>query len=73
MTYPTQGVNDDEFFAQLVSGEFTGRRESFIHISPASPQWIFGFLVTKLYLISTLLYHIRYIYSKIAQYNVHFE
>jgi hypothetical protein len=53
MTYPTQGVNDDEFFAQLVSGEFTGRRESFIHISPASPQWIFGFVVTKLYLISS--------------------
>ena len=51
-TYPTQGVNDDEFFAQLVSGEFTGRNESFTHISPASPQWFFGSLVTKFYLIS---------------------
>ena len=50
-TYPTQGVNDDEFFAQLVSGEFTGTRESFTHISPASPQWFFGFLLTKFYLI----------------------
>jgi hypothetical protein len=50
-TYPTQGVNDDEFFAQLVSGEFTGSRESFTHISPASPQWFFGFLLTKFYLI----------------------
>ena len=50
-TYPTQGVNDDEFFAQLVSGEFTGRNESFTHISPASPQWFFGFLLTKFYLI----------------------
>ena len=51
-TYPTQGVNDDEFFAQLVSGEFTGTNESFTHISPASPQWFFGFLLTKFYLIS---------------------
>ena len=50
-TYPTQGVNDDEFFAQLVSGEFTGKNESFTHISPASPQWFFGFLITKFYLI----------------------
>ena len=52
-TYPTQGVNDDEFFAQLVSGEFTGTNESFTHISPASPQWFFGFLLTKFYLISS--------------------
>ena len=51
-TYPTQGVNDDEFFAQLVSGEFTGTNESFTHISPASPQWFFGFLLTKFYVIS---------------------
>ena len=52
-TYPTQGVNDDEFFAQLVSGEFTGQRESFTHISPASPQWFFGFVLTKFYLINS--------------------
>ena len=52
-TYPTQGVNDDEFFAQLVSGEFTGQRESFMHISPASPQWSFGF-VPKLPLMRIL-------------------
>lgn len=52
-TYPTQGVNDDEFFAQLVSGAFTGNRESFTHISPASPQWFFGYLLTKFYLISS--------------------
>jgi len=51
-TYPTQGVNDDEFFAQLVSGEFTGQSESFTHISPASPQWSFGFVLTKFYLIN---------------------
>ena len=52
-TYPTQGVNDDEFFAQLVSGEFTGRLESFTHISPASPQWFFGFILTKFYLFNS--------------------
>ena len=52
-TYPTQGVNDDEFFAQLVSGEFTGRLESFTHISPASPQWFFGFILTKFYLLNS--------------------
>jgi hypothetical protein len=54
-TYPTQGVNDDEFFAQLVSGEFTGQRESFMHISPASPQWSFGFVVTKFYLLNSTI------------------
>ena len=54
-TYPTQGVNDDEFFAQLVSGEFTGQRESFTHISPASPQWFFGFVLTKFYLINSTI------------------
>ena len=54
-TYPTQGVNDDEFFAQLVSGEFTGQRESFMHISPASPQWSFGFVLTKFYLINSTI------------------
>ena len=54
-TYPTQGVNDDEFFAQLVSGEFTGQRESFTHISPASPQWSFGFVLTKFYLINSTI------------------
>ena len=54
-TYPTQGVNDDEFFAQLVSGEFTGQSESFTHISPASPQWSFGFVVTKFYLLNSAI------------------
>jgi hypothetical protein len=54
-TYPTQGVNDDEFFAQLVSGEFTGQLESFTHISPASPQWFFGFALTKFYLFNSSL------------------
>jgi hypothetical protein len=54
-TYPTQGVNDDEFFAQLVSGEFTGQSESFTHISPASPQWSFGFVLTKFYLFNSSL------------------
>jgi len=49
ITYPTQGVNDDEFFAELVSGEYTGNREAFTHISPASPQWTFGFIVSKFY------------------------
>ncbi len=50
ITYPTIGVNDDEFFSQLVSGDYTGKRKSFTHISPASPQWFFGFIVTKFYL-----------------------
>jgi predicted small integral membrane protein len=45
LTYPTIGVNDDEFFSQLVSGDYTGNRESFTHIAPASPQWFFGFIV----------------------------
>ena len=49
LTYPTMGVNDDEFFSQLVSGDYTGKRESFTHIAPASPQWFFGFIVTKFY------------------------
>ncbi len=55
ITFPTLGVNDDEFFAQLVSGEFTGQRESFTHISPASPQWSFGFVLTKFYLINSTI------------------
>ena len=46
------GVNDDEFFEQLVSGFFTGYPESFTHIAPASPQWFFGFLISRLYLIN---------------------
>ena len=48
----TIGVNDDEFFEQLVSGSFTGNPESFTHIAPASPQWFFGFLISRLYLIN---------------------
>jgi hypothetical protein len=51
-TYPTIGVNDDEFFAQLVSGSYTGRPESQVHISNASPQWIFGLLVSSLFKIN---------------------
>jgi len=48
----TVGVNDDEFFEQLVSGFFTGYPEGYTHIAPASPQWFFGFLVSRLYLIN---------------------
>jgi hypothetical protein len=51
-TYPTIGVNDDEFFAQLVSGSYTGRPESQVHIANASPQWIFGLLVSSLFKIN---------------------
>lgn len=46
------GVNDDEFFEQLVSGFFTGYPEAYTHIAPASPQWFFGFLISRLYLIN---------------------
>ncbi len=52
ITYPTQGVNDDEFFAELVSGEYTGNQEAFTHISPASPQWTFGFIVSRFYILN---------------------
>ena len=51
-TYPTIGVNDDEFFAQLVSGSYTGSPESQVHIANASPQWIFGLLVSSLFKIN---------------------
>ena len=77
ITYPTQGVNDDEFFAQLVSGEYTGSRESFTHISPASPQWAFGFIVSKFYvfelnlswyyliLLITVLFSLAYVTTNV--------
>lgn len=55
LTYPTIGVNDDEFFSQLVSGDYTGNRESFTHIAPASPQWFFGFIVTKFYYLAPVV------------------
>ena len=48
----TVGVNDDEFFEQLVSGFFTGYPEAYTHIAPASPQWFFGFITSRLYLIN---------------------
>ena len=48
----TVGVNDDEFFEQLVSGFFTGYPEAYTHIAPASPQWFFGFLTSRLYLLN---------------------
>ena len=50
-TFPTIGVNDDEFFAELISGKYTGIPESQVHISNASPQWFFGLLVSSLYKI----------------------
>ena len=77
ITYPTQGVNDDEFFAQLVSGEYTGSREAFTHISPASPQWAFGFIVSKFYvfdlnlswyyliLLITVLFSLAYVTTNV--------
>ena len=48
----TVGVNDDEFFEQLVSGFFTGYPEAYTHIAPASPQWFFGFITSRLYLLN---------------------
>ena len=51
-TFPTIGVNDDEFFADLISGKYTGTPESQVHISNASPQWIFGLSVSSLYKIA---------------------
>ena len=51
-TYPTIGVNDDEFFAQLVSGSYTGMPESQVHIANASPQWIFGLIVSSFFKIN---------------------
>ena len=48
----TVGVNDDEFFEQLVSGFFTGYPEAYTHIAPASPQWFFGLITSRLYLIN---------------------
>ena len=81
ITYPTQVVNDDEFFAQLVSGEYTGSREAFTHISPASPQWAFGFIVSKFYvfdlnlswyyfiLLITVLFSLAYVTTNVYVQN----
>ena len=64
----TVGVNDDEFFEQLVSGLFTGYPEAYTHIAPASPQWFFGFLTSRLYLINNNLswYYIFLAFSVIT-------